>query len=269
MKTRAKVSAVPKRLVVANWKMNPGTLAEAKALFLDIKKEASRRARVQTVISAPYPYVFELHKLAAGSRTLVGAQNVFWKKEGTYTGEVSAPMLASVGVSYVIVGHSERRALGETDEQVAKKVTAVIRGGLSVVLCVGESERDTSGRYLNVIETQIRTALLGVPKTVLGQLSIAYEPVWAISGGDGKGKTATPGDIHEMTIFIRKVLTSVYSRSSAERVRILYGGSVNEDNAQALMQEGMADGFLVGGASLKPRAFAAILTAANAVANEK
>lgn len=268
-----KANIAPKRIVIANWKMNPGTLAEAESLFLDIKKEAARRTKVQTVIAAPYVYLPELHKLVDKSRMRIGAQNVFWKKDGTYTGEVSVSMLVSVGVSHVIVGHSERRALpekmGETDEQVAKKVAAVIKGGLSAVLCIGESERDSTGRYLSVIETQLRTALSGMPQAALKQLAIAYEPIWAISTGDGKGKTATPGDVHEMTIFIRKILTSLYTRPPAERVRILYGGSVGGENAAELMQEGMVDGFLVGGASLKPRAFAAILTAANAPAYEK
>ena len=258
-----KTSTPRKRTVIANWKMNPATLAEAKALFLGIKKEASRRSRVETAIAAPFVYLPELQKLIAGSRMRLAAQDVFWEKEGTYTGEVSVAQLASVGVSHVIVGHSERRALGENDEQVAQKVAAVQKGGLTVVLCIGESERDTTGRYLNVIETQLRSALANVPKTALGNLRSAYEPVWAISHGDGKGHTATAGDVHEMTIFIRKVLTSLYTRPSAERVRILYGGSVNEGNASVLIEEGNVDGFLVGGVSLKPRAFAAILTAAN------
>lgn len=252
-----------KRLVVANWKMHPGTCTDAKRLFLEIKRQAARRVRVETVVAAPSIYISELAKLAARSPIRLGAQNVFWEKEGAYTGEVSAAQLASVGVTHVIVGHSERRALGERDEQVARKVVAALKGKLVVVLCVGESERDATGGYLSVVESQLRIALAGVPKTALRQLSIAYEPVWAISAGDGRGKTATPGDVQEMTIFIRKILTSLYTRPSAERVPVLYGGSVNEDNAAGLMEESMIDGFLVGGASLKPHAFAAILTAAN------
>jgi len=274
IKASGKVSAMPKCIVIANWKMNPGTLEEAKELFLAIKKEASRRKRVETIVAAPFVYIAELGKLLGNavrsfkhSLLTLGAQDVFWEKEGTYTGKISATMLASVGVSFVIVGHSERRALGETDEQVARKVQAAIKEGLTAILCIGESARDSTGQYLSVVEEQLRAACAGLPKASLKFLMIAYEPVWAISTGDGDGKTATPNDVHEMTIFIRRILTSMYTRGSAERVRILYGGSVNEENAHALMHEGMADGFLVGGASLKPRAFGSILTAANAAAH--
>jgi triosephosphate isomerase len=251
-----------KRLVVANWKMNPDTLSKAVRLFAEVKKQAARRARVETVIAPPFPYIASLAG-KAGTAVALGAQDVFWEREGTYTGEVSVPMLASVGASHVIIGHSERRLRGETDEQIARKVAAAVKEKLTVVLCVGESDRDATGGYLSVVEEQLRAACASVPKASLKHLAIAYEPVWAISSGDGKGKTATPGDVQEMTIFIRKVLTSIYDRPSADRVRVLYGGSVNEDNAAELMDEGMADGFLVGGASLKPLAFASILSAAN------
>ena len=265
---RGDVLGKKKNIVVANWKMNPDALESARDIFLEIKKEAARRKRVTTIVAAPFVYIAELEKLsknapAPGRRVLLGAQNVFWGKDGTHTGEISAAMLRSVGVSHVIVGHSERRALGETDDRVARKMLVAIKEGLIVILCVGESARDTAGQYLSVIEEQIRSVCANLPKASLKLLMIAYEPVWAISTGDGKGQTATPQDVQEMTIFIRKILTALYTRASAERVPILYGGSVNEENASPLMREGMIDGFLVGGASLKLRTFAAILTAAN------
>lgn len=252
------------RLVVANWKLNPSTIGKAKELFIDLRKEATRRRNVETVIAAPSVYLAELRKLTTSMRTKLGAQDVFWEKEGTYTGEVSAPMLASVGVSHVIVGHSERRALGEADEVVSRKVAAATAAGLTAILCVGESTRDTQGQYFSTVEAQLKSACAGVPKAALKRLVVAYEPVWAISSGDGKGKTATPEDVHEMVIFIRKVLTSLYERTPAARVPILYGGSVNEENAAVLLAESEIDGFLVGGASLKPQSFASILSAANA-----
>lgn len=263
---RMKANAVRKCMVVANWKMNPSTLEDARKLFLDIKKETARRKRVETVIAVPFVYLTELYALVTGSRIMLGAQNVFWEKEGVYTGEISPAMLISIGASHVIVGHSERRALGETDDMVSRKVSAAIKAGLTVIVCVGESERDATGRYLNGIEAELKAACAGVPKTALSRLIIAYEPLWAISRGDGKGQTATSDDAHEMVIFIRKTLTGLYTRTIAERVRVLYGGSVNEENASILLKEGRVDGFLVGGVSLKPRAFASILTAANEVA---
>jgi len=255
--------AVPTRLVIANWKLNPNTVGTAKELFLALRKEASRRHRVETVIAAPFPYLAELRKLTTGVHTKLGAQDVFWEKSGTYTGEVSVPMLASVGVSHVLIGHSERRALGETDDDVARKAAATVRGGLTAVVCVGETARDTHGQYLSVVETQVQRACADIPKPMLTRLVIAYEPVWAISGGDGKGETATPTDVHEMVIFIRRILTGRFGRSAAARVPILYGGSVSDENAAPMLTEGMVDGLLVGGASLTPRPFAAILSAAN------
>ncbi len=257
-----KAKTTPKRLIVGNWKLNPLTVGKAKELFIDIRKESSRRNNVETVIAAPFVYIAELRKLTTGVHTKLGAQDVFWEKEGTYTGEISAPMLESLGVSHVIIGHSERRALGETDEQVGKKVSAALKDKLTAIVCVGESERDAHGKYLSVVEDQIRAACADVPKAAFKNLVVAYEPVWAISAGNGKGKTATPADVHEMSIFIRRVLTSIHDRSSADRVRILYGGSVNEENAAELFSEGMVDGFLVGGVSLKPKAFAEILSTA-------
>lgn len=257
-----KAKTTPKRLIVGNWKMNPLTVGKAKELFIDIRKESSRRTNVETVIAAPGVYLAELRKLTTGVNTKLGAQDVFWEKEGTYTGEVSVPMLESLGVSHVIIGHSERRALGERDEEVAKKVMAALKGGMTTIVCVGESDRDSQGKYLSVVEDQLRSACAGVPKAALKNLVVAYEPVWAISAGNGKGKTATPADVHEMTIFIRRILTSIHERAAADRVRILYGGSVNEENAALLFQDGMVDGFLVGGVSLKPKAFAQILSIA-------
>ncbi len=257
-----KAKTTPKRLVVGNWKMNPLTIGKAKELFIDIRKESSRRTGVETVIAAPAVYLAELRKLTNGVNTKLGAQDVFWEKEGTYTGEISVPMLESLGVSHVIIGHSERRALGETDDHVHKKVAATLKAGLTAIVCVGESDRDAHGKYLSVVEDQLRSACAEVPKAMLKRLVVAYEPVWAISTGNGKGKTATPADVHEMAIFIRRILTSIHDRPSADRVRILYGGSVNEENAALLFSDGMVDGFLVGGVSLKSKAFAEILSIA-------
>lgn len=250
------------RIVVANWKLNPATLRRAEELCAAIQTEASRRRAVAVVVAPPFPYLAALSASARATAVVqFAAQDVFWERAGAHTGEVSAPMLASVGATHVIVGHSERRARGETDAAVGRKVAAALSGGLSPIVCIGERERDAHGNYLHVVEEQLAAALAEVPATKRGKLIIAYEPVWAISGGDGRGTTASPEAIHEMMIFIRRVLTERFSRAMAERIPVLYGGSVNEGNAADLMSAAMADGFLVGGASLKPRAFGTILSA--------
>ena len=248
-----------KKLVIANWKMNPTTVGEAKRLFLDIRKVSTRLSRVMTVIAPPFPFVADLRELASGKRTLLGAQNTFFEKNGAYTGEVSPWMLKSLGVSYVIVGHSERRALGETNEVVQKKLQACVKAGMTAVLCVGERERDHAGKYLGFIEDEIRTALNGVTKPYLKRVVIAYEPIWAI----GTGNTATPEDAHEMRIFIQKILADKYGRAAAMKMLILYGGSVNEKNCEDLITLGESDGFLVGGASLRAKEFGTILKVAH------
>ncbi len=249
-------------LVIANWKMNPQTVSVAKRLASDIKKDLARIDSVEVVLAPPAPFLSVVEEVRNGSKKFkLGAQNVHWEKLGAKTGEVSVLMLAGFGVSHVIVGHSERRAAGETNTEVNKKVRAVLKAGMTAVVCVGENKRDHAGHYLNVVEGQVREACAGLPKAKLSDLVIAYEPVWAISEGDGKGQTATPGDAYEMKLFIRKVLSDIYGRNDAERVRVLYGGSVNGKNAESLTKEGMVDGFLVGGASLRAPEFIQIIKA--------
>lgn len=244
--------------MIGNWKMNPTTIGDAKRLFVDIKKIA-RQHKTRVTIALPFPYIADLRKLVTGQFVSIGAQDAHFARSGTYTGEVSPLMLKSLGVSHVIVGHSERRASGETNEIVAKKLAAVLKAGMTPVLCVGEEKRDSSGKYLGVIEQQLRTAFTGVSQNQMTKVVIAYEPVWAISTGDGKGKTATPHDALEMKLFIQKFLTDKYTRKIAEKACIIYGGSVNAKNAKELLEEGQVDGFLPGGASLKPKELASIL----------
>ena len=153
-----------KKLIIANWKMNPQTLVDAKKIFLATKKTASRAMNVQTVICPPYVYLTELNKLYSGHKISLGAQNVFWEESGAYTGEVSPNEIKSVGAKYVIVGHSERRALGETNKIVNKKVIASLKAGLNVILCIGESKRDSHALYLKFLREEIERALAGVQK---------------------------------------------------------------------------------------------------------
>lgn len=241
-------------LVVANWKMNPQSASLANRIATDVRKGVLRTTGVEVVIAPPAIFIAELAK-GNGKTVMLGAQNVHFENLGARTGETSLLMVKSYGIGHVIIGHSERRAMGETNEEVNKKVLATLKAGLIPIVCVGEEKRDHGALYYGFIEKQVRAALAGVSKAKLSQIVIAYEPIWAI----GTGNTATPGDAHEMKLFIQKVLTDMYGRNYAMKVRILYGGSVHAKNAEELMVEGVVDGFLVGGASLKADEFTQIV----------
>jgi len=250
-------------LVVGNWKMNPPTLARAKKLFVDTRTRLKRRPTYVTpVVAPPFPFISEIARLSPSGRIALAAQDVFFESIGAHTGEVSVPMLKSVGVSMVIVGHSERRARGESDDEVYRDVQAVLRARVTAIICVGEQVRDAQGNYFSVVEAQLRAALRDVSDSDLKRVVIAYEPVWAI----GTGKTAQPADAHEMKLFIQKVLSDRFSRAAVAKVPILYGGSVKKNNAAALLRVGEVDGFLIGGASLKPAEFVSIIDIAEAYA---
>ncbi|MCF7815952.1 MAG: triose-phosphate isomerase [Candidatus Pacebacteria bacterium] len=239
-------------LVVGNWKMNPLSVSLSIKLATRIQKNLKNIEGVTVVISPPFIYLESVHRVQNSKKIFsLGAQNVHHEKLGAHTGEVSIPMLVDLKVSHIILGHSERREEGETDEKINQKLSATIKAGLVGIVCVGEKKRDHAAHYLNHIEAQIRAACAGVSKTKLGQLVIAYEPIWAI----GTGVVATPEDVHEMKLFIEKVLSDIYGRNAAQKVYILYGGSVSGKSAQELFTKGMVDGFLVGGASLRPEEF--------------
>lgn len=239
--------------------MNPQTVTMATRLASDIKKELTRNT-VDVVLAPPFLYIPAVHGVRNGTKKFtLGAQNAHWERLGARTGEVSLAMLRGFQVTHVIVGHSERRAEGETDEMVNKKIHAAQKAGMIPVVCIGEKKRDHTGHYLTFIEKQIREACAGLSKAKLQHFVIAYEPIWAIGTGD----TATSEDVHEMKLFIQRVLTDIYGRNAAMKVRILYGGSVTAQNAEGLMKEGMVDGFLVGGASLRAEEFVEIIKKAN------
>lgn len=246
-------------LIAGNWKMNPSTLGQARELFLDIRTRLGKRARTtDVVIAPPFPFITELEKLSPSKRIELSAQDVFYEQSGAHTGEVSVSMLKSVGVSYFILGHSEMRARGESDHDINADAIAVLKARLFAIVCVGEETRDAHGDYFTFVERQLHAALAGVPKSKLSHLVIAYEPVWAI----GTGKHATAEDVQEMKLFIQKVLTDNYGRTAAAKVRILYGGSVNKKNAKELLAQSGVDGFLIGGASLRPAEFVEIVNIA-------
>lgn len=245
-------------LVIGNWKMNPQSPSLAVRLGKELKKKLARTAGVEIVVAPPHVYLAGLDAVRNGSKTFsLGAQNVHHEKLGAHTGEVSLSMLKGLGVTHVILGHSERRAEGETDDEVNAKLVATVKEGLIGIVCVGERKRDPGGHYLSFIENQIRKVLANIGKGKLAHIVIAYEPVWAI----GTGVNATPEDVHEMRLFIEKAVSDIYGRNDAQRVRILYGGSVNGKNARELFTLGTVDGFLVGGASLHAEEFTQIVKA--------
>ena len=246
------------KLIVANWKMNPATLHEARALFRGIAR-ISMPPRVTLILALPSPYLAPIAARSTGKKMSFAAQDIFPGTIGSHTGEASAPMLESVGARASIIGHSEKRALGETDEAVARKVEAALGAGLSVILCVGERERDAQGAYLTFLDGQIRSALARVPRAQVGRVTIAYEPIWAI--GKSAAHAMKPHDVHQVVVLVKKTLTALFGAPAARRARVLYGGSVEGENAEALVRDGEVDGLLVGHASLDPVSFRGIVGA--------
>jgi triosephosphate isomerase len=248
-----------KKIIAANWKMNM-TVGETAGFLDDFRREVEDVNGVEIVIAPPFTAIAKLSELLGGSQRIrLGAQNFYFEKSGAYTGEISATMLRELFVKYVIIGHSERRALfGETDAFINKKVLAAHASELKPILCVGETlaERE-AGKEKDVLETQLRGGLAGVTAEQLLDTVIAYEPVWAI----GTGKTATSEQAQEAHAHTRAVLAELTDAATADKVRIQYGGSVKPSNAKELLSQPDIDGALVGGASLEPRGFAEIVKA--------
>jgi len=245
--------------VVGNWKLHK-TIAESLALVTELKNQLGAVKGVAVGVAPVFTALHAVAKRLEGSAIATCAQNCHWEPSGAWTGEVSASLLGDAGVTWVIVGHSERRQFfGDTNEGVGKKARAVLASGLGAIICVGESlaERD-GGRTLAVVDDQLTGALTGIDAASASKLVIAYEPVWAI----GTGRTATPAQAQEVHAHIRKRLAEQLGASAAGAIRIQYGGSVKPTNAEALMAEADIDGALVGGASLEAADFIAIVKAA-------
>jgi triosephosphate isomerase (TIM) len=245
-------------LLAANWKMHK-TRAEAGAFLDDFLPAAADLAEVEVAICPPFTALGATVERCGGTPVLVAAQNVHHEASGAFTGEVSPPMLAEAGAWGSIVGHSERRRLfGETDEALARKVPALLDAGLVPILCVGETEEERDGgRTEEVLRRQVEADLSAVEAERLGEIVIAYEPVWAI----GTGRTATVGQAVEAIGFVRSLIADRHA-AATEAIRILYGGSVKASNAGELLGAEGIDGALVGGASLDPDEFLAICQAA-------
>lgn len=249
-----------KTVIAGNWKMNM-TATETKKFAEDLKKIMPRAKWCDTLICVPACNISTAMKAFKDLRISVGAENVYFEEKGAYTGEVSADMLKDLGVKYVIVGHSERRQyFCETDQTVNKKVHAVLNAGMNPIICVGESlEQRETGITNEWIALQVKSALNGVPAEKLRRCIIAYEPIWAI----GTGLTASPQEAEEVCQHIRTVVRKLSSAKTARATSILYGGSMNDKNAENLLAQPDIDGGLIGGASLDPEKFIHIINAAN------
>lgn len=245
-----------KPFLAGNWKMNK-TVDEAVALAKEIVAAVGKVTERDVLVCPTFPCLTAVAEVVKGSSVKLGAQNMHFEDSGAYTGEVSADMLKSAGCTYVIIGHSERREyFGEDNTLINKKVKKALEKGILPIMCVGEKlEEREAGKAETVVEDHVRGGLEGISAADVLNVTIAYEPVWAI----GTGKTATPEDADAIHVHIRKVLTSMYDADIAEKVRIQYGGSVNDANADTLMNMPNIDGALIGGASLKTESFSRIV----------
>ncbi|MDO8575194.1 MAG: triose-phosphate isomerase, partial [bacterium] len=236
-----------KVIIVGNWKMGPETVLEAKRIISSTKRFISKISGVKVIVSPPFVYSNILSH-SANKEVLLGAQDVSVFKDGSHTGEISANMLKKNGFSFCIVGHSERRANGETDEMVSDKVSLLLEEKICPIICIGESSRDELGGYLEFIRDQIKNSLAGVSKKNALEIIIAYEPIWAI----GAKEPMKTSDIHETSLFIKKVLSDLYGNEIAFSIPILYGGTVNMRNAKEIVRDGEVNGLLVGRESINP-----------------
>lgn len=246
-----------KTVIAANWKMNK-TPTETKAFGLELRRLMPKGRWCEIVLCMPAICIPAGVKAMRDTRVSIGAENMHPETFGAYTGEISAPMLVDAGVKYVIIGHSERRAMGETDQEVNKKLLSALEAGLTPILCVGESlEQRKTGVTFEHITMQLKSAFLDIPPEQLRRIVVAYEPIWAI----GTGRTATPEQAEAVCAAIRATLGDLFGSAVAEEMRVLYGGSMNPGNVAMLVAQPNIDGGLVGGASLKAESFVQLIEA--------
>lgn len=245
-------------IIAGNWKMFK-TVGEAVAFVNEVKGKAEVDG-VESVICAPFTNLPALVEAVKGTRLKIGAQNMHWEESGAFTGEISGAMLKDLGVEYVVLGHSERRAyFAETDETVNKKVHAAFKYGLTPIICVGEKlEEREAGNTKQVCKEQTEAALQGLTAEQVAQAVIAYEPIWAI----GTGKSSTAEDANEVIRYIRELVQNQFGNDAAERIRIQYGGSVKPGNVREYLSQSDIDGALVGGASLEPASYTQLVEGA-------
>ncbi|MFC4023798.1 triose-phosphate isomerase [Oceanobacillus longus] len=247
-----------KKIIAGNWKMNK-VLSESNQFVNAVVGKVPDSEQVEAIVCAPFPYLSSLVEKTNGSKVKVAAQNMHFEDNGAYTGEVSPVMLKDLGVSHVVLGHSERREyFAETDETVNKKAHAAFHHGLTPIVCVGETlEQREANETKNHVEAQVKKAIEGLSDEQVAETIVAYEPIWAI----GTGKTASSEDANEVCSHIRNVIKEVTSEAIAEKVVIQYGGSVKPSNIEELLSQSDIDGALVGGASLEAESFLQLVEA--------
>lgn len=248
-----------KKIIAGNWKMYK-TNSEAMQLANQVRIKTTDIKHTGVILCPPFTALAAVHDVIKDSPIGLGAQNLYWEKEGAYTGEISAGMIKSVGATYVIIGHSERRQyFNETESTVNKKIKTALENGLKAIVCIGETlEQREEGVTKNVVSRQIKGALDGINADSLKNIILAYEPVWAI----GTGRTATPQQAQEVHAEIRKLIREIYDAGAADDLIIQYGGSVKPENAESLLAQPDIDGALVGGACLNADSFASIVHSA-------
>lgn len=236
-----------KAMIVCNWKMNPGTYREAKVLFEATKKAADKNKGLQVVVAPPSLYLRDLTKAYRG-KIAFAVQNGSADLSGAHTGEISFVQAKDSRAQYAIIGHAERRAMGETNEVIAAKVSAACKANILPILCVGEVSRTAAGEHFTYVREQLKVGLSGLVAAMIKKVTIAYEPVWAI----GAAKPMPPREMHEMSIFIRKTVVEMFGEAGLD-IKILYGGSVDETNARAMLVDGDVRGLLIGRASAESK----------------
>jgi triosephosphate isomerase len=243
-----------KTIVVANWKMNPQTFAQAKKLFEATRKASEGIKTVSVIVAPPAIFLRELSTNYKGKKLVFAAQNAHFQKDGAYTGEISMAEVKDAKASAVIIGHAERRAMGETNEETRAKVNAALAQKLQPILCIGEAKRSGSGEHFLFVKEQLKVGLQDVTPANLGKILVAYEPVWAI----GAAQAMQPRQMHEMAIFIRKSIVGSHGEKGM-KIKMLYGGSIDEENAREMVRDGDVQGLLVGRASTEVERFTTLI----------
>jgi len=239
-----------KKIIVANWKMNPMSVGEAKEIVTELKNKSKGFGDVCLVICPPFIFLNEVSTIISSSKKIIlGAQDVFIGQGVSHTGEVGVGLLKKVCVKYILVGHSERRVALDNDEVVKEKMLGSLKAGFKTILCVGEKERNEHGDHYHEVKKQIEDAIVKLPKKLIKDLVIAYEPVWAI--GRPESEAMKPDQLHEMTIFIKRLISDTLGTKEVSKIKILYGGSVTKNNAKEIVEKGNVDGLLIGRESLK------------------
>lgn len=238
------------KLIVANWKMNPTSVEKAREIISEINSKARAFKNIKLVVCPPFIFLNEVAEIIASSKKIsLGAQDVFIGQGVSHTGEVGVELLKKAAVKYILVGHSERRKALDNNEIVKEKMLGALEEGFKVILCVGEKQRNEHGDHYHEVRKEIEDAITKLPRKFIKNLIIAYEPVWAI--GKSENEAIKPDQLHEITIYIKRLISDILGPKEVEKVKILYGGSVTKNNSKAIVEQGNIDGLLIGRESLK------------------